>query len=41
MKIDGGMMGDLAQSGQQAAKLEAFGYNGVVTAKMAHDPFFR
>ena len=25
MKIDGGMMGDLAQSGQQAAKLEALG----------------
>lgn len=40
MKIDGGMMGDLAQSGQQAAKLEALGYNGVVTAEMAHDPFF-
>ena len=40
MKIDGGMMGDLAQSGQQAAKLEALGYNGVVTAETAHDPFF-
>ena len=28
MKIDGGMMGDLAQSGQQAAKLEALGTTG-------------
>jgi hypothetical protein len=40
MKIDGGLMGDLAQAGQQAAKLENLGYNGVVTAETSHDPFF-
>ena len=40
MKIDGGLMGDLAQSGKQAAKLENLGYNGVVTAETSHDPFF-
>ena len=40
MKIDGGLMGDLAQAGQHAAKLEGQGYNGVVTAETSHDPFF-
>lgn len=40
MKIDGGLMGDLAQAGQHAAKLEGLGYNGVVTAETSHDPFF-
>ena len=41
MKIDGGLMGDLAKAGQSAKKLEALGYQGAITAETSHDPFFR
>ena len=40
MKIDGGLMGDLAKAGQSAKKLEALGYQGAITAETSHDPFF-
>ena len=40
MRIDGGLMGDLTESGRQAKRLEGLGYNGVLTAETAHDPFF-
>ena len=40
MRIDGGLMGDLTESGPQAKRLEGLGYNGVLTAETAHDPFF-
>jgi probable F420-dependent oxidoreductase len=41
MKIDSGLMGinDLMQVPAQARRLEALGYDGMVTAEMAHDPF--
>ena len=29
MRIDGGLMGDLTESGRQAKRLEGLGYNGV------------
>jgi probable F420-dependent oxidoreductase len=40
MKVDGGLMGDLAKAGQSAKKLEALGYQGAITAETSHDPFF-
>ena len=40
MKIDGGLMGNLAKAGQSAKKLEALGYQGAITAETSHDPFF-
>jgi len=40
MRIDGGVMGDLSESGRQAKRLEGLGYHGALTAETAHDPFF-
>ncbi|MEK9747835.1 MAG: TIGR03617 family F420-dependent LLM class oxidoreductase [Pseudomonadales bacterium] len=40
MRIDGGLMGDLSESGRQAKRLEGLGYHGALTAETAHDPFF-
>ena len=40
MKVDGGLMGDLAKAGQSSKKLEALGYQGAITAETSHDPFF-
>jgi len=41
MKIDSGLMGtgDLAQIPDQVRALEAQGFDGMVTAELAHDPF--
>lgn len=41
MKIDTGLMGidDLATVGDTAKRLEALGYDGIVTAETANDPF--
>ena len=40
MKIDGGLMGNLADVPRHARHLESLGYHGAVTAETAHDPFF-
>lgn len=40
MKVDSGIMGDLAGIGDRAAAMEAFGYDGLLSAELAHDPFF-
>jgi len=40
MKLDSGLMGKLADAPASAAKLEAAGYDGAITAELAHDPFF-
>ena len=41
MKIDAGLMtADLAHVPENARRLEAQGYDGIVTAETAHDPFF-
>lgn len=40
MKVDGGLMGKLAQAGAAGKQLESLGYQGAVTAETAHDPFF-
>lgn len=40
MKVDSGLMGDLAGSGAAGKQLEALGYDGAITAETAHDPFF-
>ena len=40
MKVDGGLMGDLAAAPAQARRLESLGYHGAITAETAHDPFF-
>ncbi len=40
MKIDGGLMGDLARVPGRAKQLEADGFDGAVSAEMASDPFF-
>jgi probable F420-dependent oxidoreductase len=40
MKIDAGLMGSLDTIGDRAANMEAFGYDGLLTAELAHDPFF-
>ena len=41
MKIDAGLMtADLASVPENAKRLEAQGYDGIVTAETSHDPFF-
>ena len=40
MKLDAGLMGSLDDAGDRAAAIEAFGYDGVLTAEINHDPFF-
>ncbi len=40
MKVDGGLRGQLATAGQDARAAEAAGYDGIMTAETAHDPFF-
>ena len=40
MKIDAGLMGPLKDIPKAAALLESQGFNGAITAEMAHDPFF-
>ena len=42
MKIDSGLMGmsDLSKVPEQARRLEAQGFDGIVTAETANDPFF-
>jgi probable F420-dependent oxidoreductase len=40
MKVDAGIMGPLHGIGDRAAAMEAFGYDGLLTAELAHDPFF-
>ena len=40
MKIDGGLMGNLANSGDSAKHLESIGFHGAITAETSHDPFF-
>ena len=39
MKIDGGLMGNLAKSGDSAKRLESIGFHGAITAETSHDPF--
>jgi len=39
MKIDAGLMGSLGDVPQRARELEAQGYDGLVTAELASDPF--
>ncbi|MEZ5169039.1 MAG: hypothetical protein R2695_22060 [Acidimicrobiales bacterium] len=41
MKLDAGLIGDLRDVGDRAAALEAFGYDGLLSAELSHDPFFR
>ena len=42
MKIDAGLMtADLASVPENAKRLEAQGYDGIVTAETSHDPFLR
>ena len=40
MKVDAGIMGALHTVGDRAAAMEAFGYDGLLTAELSHDPFF-
>jgi probable F420-dependent oxidoreductase len=40
MKLDSGLMGDLAKAADSAVKLESLGYDGAISAELAHDPFF-
>jgi probable F420-dependent oxidoreductase len=40
MKIDTSLLGDLANSGADAARLEGLGYDGAYTFEGPHDPFF-
>ena len=40
MKIDCGLMGDLAKAGISAKRLESIGFHGAITAETSHDPFF-
>ena len=40
MKVDAGLGNELEKIPQAAKDLEAFGYDGVRTAEMNHDPFF-
>ncbi len=40
MKLDAGLMGSLQEAGKRAEALEAFGYDGLLTAEISHDPFF-
>ena len=39
MKVDGGVGWDLGAVGEQARELEQMGYNGILSAETAHDPF--
>jgi len=39
MKIDGALMGSLEEVPGRAAALERQGYDGLITAEIAHDPF--
>ena len=39
MKIDSGLMGSLDGVAERAQQLEADGFDGLITAEMAHDPF--
>ena len=40
MKVDGGLMGNLAKAGTSAKRLESIGFHGAITAETSHDPFF-
>ena len=40
MKVDGGLMGDLAKVPERIRALEAAGYDGAMTAETSSDPFF-
>ena len=40
MKLDAGLMGSLAEVGDRAAEMEAFGYDGLLSVEVSHDPFF-
>lgn len=40
MKVDAGIMGPLDGIGDRAEAMEAFGYDGLLTAELSHDPFF-
>ena len=40
MKIDGGLVGDLAGVAESVRKLEAAGYDGAMSIETGHDPFF-
>ena len=39
MKVDAGLMGKLSEVPERARALEAAGYDGLMTAETAHDPF--
>ena len=39
MKLDAALMGSLDEAGDRAVAMEAFGYDGVLTAEIDHDPF--
>ena len=41
MKIDAGLMGSLTDVPALAKQLEHQGFDGLVTAELANDPFFR
>lgn len=40
MKIDSGLTGELKDAPESARKLEALGFDGVMSIETAHDPFF-
>jgi probable F420-dependent oxidoreductase len=40
MKVDGGIGVQLASAGEDARRAEQAGYDGIMTAETAHDPFF-
>ncbi len=40
MRVDGGIGGDLAASGESAREQESIGYDGLWSAETSHDPFF-
>ena len=40
MKIDAGINGNLADIPTRAKELEAQGYDGLISAELANDPFF-
>lgn len=40
MKVDGGLLTDWKKSASAAQAMEAAGYDGVISAETAHDPFF-
>ncbi len=39
MKVDGGIWGGLNKAGEAAARQEARGYDGILSAETSHDPF--